>query len=183
MELALFVAVVAALAGLLRGGSLERLANTHFRASALLIAGIGIQVLFSFWSPEWMTDDFGLGALVLSNLLVLAFILVNRTLPGVLIAGMGLVLNLLVISANGAMPVSEDAAHAAGAERLEISEEALKHVRLDDDTQLGFLGDVIPVPWPGMVLSIGDIVLAAGIAVLAYVQTRSGPKPVSAASD
>ena len=182
MEIALVIAVLAVGAGRLRGGSLERLAGTQFRAFPLLIAGLGVQILFSLWSPPWMTEAVSLGVLIGSNMLVLSFLVVNRMLPGVVIAAVGLVLNLAVISSNGAMPVSPDAARAAGAEDLVISEGAIKHEVLDDDTELGFLGDVIPIPWPGFVISIGDIVLAAGIAVLAYSQTRKGPRPADATS-
>lgn len=182
MEIALVVAVIAVGVGVLRGGSLEQLAETQFRAIPLLIAGIGLQIPFSLWSPSWVNDVVSLGVLIGSNMLVLSFLVVNRILPGVVIAAVGLVLNLAVISSNGAMPVSPDAARAAGAGELVISEGAIKHEILDDDTELGFLGDVIPIPWPGFVISIGDIVLAGGIAVLAYCQTKSGPRPADAAS-
>jgi hypothetical protein len=182
MEIALVIAVLAVAAGVLRGGSLERLAATQFRAIPLLVAGLGVQILFSLWSPSWLNEAVSLGALIGSNMLVLSFLVVNRMLPGVLIAAVGLVLNLAVISSNGAMPVSPEAARTAGAEELVISEGAIKHEVLDDDTELGFLGDVIPIPWPGLVISIGDIVLAAGIAVLAYSQTKRGPRPVDATS-
>ena len=183
MEIALVIAVLAVGVGVLRGGSLEQLAGTQFRAIPLLIAGIGLQILFSLWSPSWLNEAVSLGVLISSNMLVLSFLVVNRVLPGVVIAAVGLVLNLAVISSNGAMPVSPDAARAAGARELVISEGAIKHEILDNDTELGFLGDVIPIPWPGFVISIGDIVLAAGIAVLAYSQTKSGPRPANVTSD
>jgi len=173
MEIALVVAVLAVGVGVLRGGSLEQLAATKFHAIPLLIAGIGLQILFSLWSPSWVNEAVSLGVLIGSNMLVLSFLVVNRMLPGVVIASVGLVLNLAVISSNGAMPVSPDAARTAGAKELVISEGAIKHEVLDDHTELGFLGDVIPIPWPGLVISIGDIVLAAGIAVLGYSQTKA----------
>lgn len=182
MQIALVVAVVAVVAGLLRGGSLERVANTRFRAAPLLIAGLGLQIVFGLWSPEWMTDALGLGVLIGSNMLVLSFLVVNRTLPGLVVAAVGLVLNLAVISSNGAMPVSAEAAKAVGAGELEISEGTLKHEVADDDTRLAFLGDVIPIPVVG-ILSVGDLVLAAGLARLAYSQTRRGPEPADATSD
>ena len=180
MQLVVLLAVGAVVAGLLRGGSLERLANTKFRASPLLIAGLGLQIVFSLWSPEWMAGGLGLGVLIGSNILVLSWLVVNRSLPGIVIAALGLVLNLAVISANGAMPVSPEAARDLGVENLEISG-ALKHEVADDGTRLVFLCDVIPLPGVG-ILSLGDLVLAAGIAVLAYAQTRRGPEPEGEAS-
>ncbi|MGH2751478.1 MAG: DUF5317 family protein [Actinomycetota bacterium] len=182
MQIALLVAILAVVAALLRGGSLERLAATQFRATPLLLAGLGLQVVFGLWTPGWMDDAAGLGILILSNMLMLSWLVVNRALPGLVIAAAGLVMNLAVISSNGAMPVSADAARAAGAERIEISESALKHELLDDDTRLGFLADIIPLPGLG-VWSLGDFVLAAGLAVLAYARTRRpGSEPADAAS-
>jgi len=173
LEIALVVAIVAVVVALLQGGSLERLADTKFRAVPLLLLGLALQIVFGFWSPSWMTDGLGLAVLIVSNVLVLAWLVANRSLPGLLIAAVGLLMNLAVISANGAMPVSGDAVRAAGGDELEISEEGLKHEVLDDDTRLGFLGDIIPLPALG-IWSVGDLVLAAGLALLAYRQTRWG---------
>jgi len=182
VEIALVVAIVAVVVALLQGGSLERLADTKFRAVPLLLLGLALQIVFGFWSPSWMTDGLGLAVLIVSNVLVLAWLIVNRSLPGLLIAAAGLLMNLVVISANGAMPVSADAVRTAGGETLEISEEGLKHEVLDDDTRLGFLGDIIPLPALG-IWSVGDLVLAAGLALLAYRQTRWGdPRAAGAAS-
>jgi hypothetical protein len=181
VEIALLVAGVAAVVALLQGGSLERLAATKFRAVPLLLLGLAVQILFGFWSPSWMTDAAGLAVLIVSNVFVLSWLIANRSLPGLLVAAVGLLMNLAVISANGAMPVSGDAVRAAGGDELEISEEGLKHEVLDDDTRLGFLGDIIPLPRLG-VWSAGDLVLAAGLALLAYRQTRWGESEAGAAS-
>ena len=182
MEIALLVAVVAVVVALLQGGSLERLAATKFRATPLLLFGLALQIVFGFWSPSWMNDAAGLTVLLVSNLFVLVWLIVNRPLPGLLIAAVGLLMNLAVITANGAMPVSADAVRAAGGGELEISEGALKHEVLDDETRLSFLGDIIPLPRLG-ILSAGDLVLAAGLALLAYRQTRWGESAGGAASD
>lgn len=181
MEIALLVAIVAVIVALAQGGSLERLAATNFRATSLLLLGLALQIVFGFWSPSWMTDALGLTVLLVSNLFVLAWLVVNRSLPGLLIAAVGLLMNLTVITANGAMPVSADAVRAAGGDELEISEGALKHEVLDDDTRLRWLGDIIPVPAIG-IWSAGDLVLAAGLALLAYKRTRWGELTADAAS-
>ena len=175
------VAIIAAIVALLQGGSLESLANTKFRAVPLLLLGLAPQIVLGFWSPSWMTDGAGLAALIVSNVLVLAWLILNRSLPGLLIAAVGLLMNVAVISANGAMPVSEDAVRTAGGDELEIEEGDFKHQELDDDTRLGFLGDVIPIPRVG-IWSAGDVVLAAGLALLAYRQTRWGDPRADASS-
>ena len=114
MEIALLVAILAVVVALLQGGSLERLAGTNFRAVPLLLLGLALQIVFGFWSPSWLTDASGLAILIGSNALVLGWLIVNRALPGLLIAAVGLLMNLAVISANSAMPVSGDAVRAAG---------------------------------------------------------------------
>lgn len=181
MEIALLVAIVTVVVALLQGGSLERLAATKFRATPLLLFGLALQIVFGFWSPSWMTDAAGLTVLLVSNLFVLAWLIVNRTLPGLLIAAVGLLMNLTVITANGAMPVSADAVRAAGGDASEIQEGALKHQEMNDDTRLGFLGDIIPLPALG-IWSAGDVVLAVGLALLAYKQTRWGELAADEAS-
>ncbi len=140
VEIALVVAIIAVIVALVQGGSLESLADTKFRAVPLLLSGLAFQIVFGVWSPSWMTDGLSLAVLIVSNALVLAWLVVNRSLPGLLIAAVGLLMNLAVISANGAMPVSGEAVRIAGGDELEISEEGLKHEVLDDDTRLG-------LPW------------------------------------
>jgi hypothetical protein len=91
-----------------------------------------------------------------------------------MLAGMGLVLNVLVIGFNGAMPVAEEASESAGIKRS-LEQAGLKHELLDSETALPWLGDVLPIPIFREVLSVGDILLASGIAYLIYArmnQTR-----------
>lgn len=172
MEIALVVAAVAAGVGVLAGGSLDSLAATKFAALPFLFAGLALQLIFSFWDPSWLTAGLSLAVLIGSNVLVAMFIWLNRRLAGMLIAGAGLVLNVLVISLNGAMPVSADAARVAGrAQGLENAD--IKHDRLDDETLLPWLADIMPIPGIGLIMSLGDVVLALGIARLTYARTTA----------
>ena len=176
------VGAAAVLVGLLRHGSLDALASTPFRALPVLFASLVVQVGFDIWDPEWLGDGGDLALLILTNLGVAAFLLLNRELPGMLLAAIGLVLNVLVIAANGAMPVSEEAAETAG--MGSIAEVGLKHEPLTDDTLLPFLADVIPVPGIAKIVSLGDLFLAAGIAWLVYRRmTESGKVSRPAVSD
>jgi hypothetical protein len=169
---ALALAVVALVAGLLRGGSLDSLAATDLRQGWLLAVGLGLQVVAGVWSPPWLMGARALLVLVVSNLAVVVFIALNRGVPGLLIADLGLALNLLVIVVNGAMPVSADAARAAGAEEA-LRTSGVEHERMDETTALSWLGDVIPVPPAREVLSIGDVLLAGGLAGLVYSRTTT----------
>jgi hypothetical protein len=173
MELALIAAVVAAAAGLIRGGSLTSLADTRFRWRWLLFIALAVQILFVYWSPEgWSRADLR-WVLLASTAGVAVFLTINFRLPGMLLAALGLAMNVLVIASNSAMPVSEAAADAAGAGTRGV-ESGFKHEPLDDDTRLPVLADVIPVPVTRSVLSAGDVLLITGITYLVYRRTAGG---------
>jgi hypothetical protein len=169
MLLVAVAAVGVAVISWIRGGTLEALAATRFRWSGLVFEGLLIQLAFSLWSPPGLSRTDAVWVLVLSNVAIGAFILANARLPGMLLAGLGLLLNLAVITANGAMPVSTDAASAAGVDPPREGS-AFKHERMDSETAMPWLGDVVPVPGIGEVWSVGDFLLAAGIARLVYAR-------------
>ena len=163
MLTAFALAFLAGVTARLRGGSLKDLAETTFRWTPLLVFGLVFQIVFIYWDPEWLGETGGLAVILISNLSVAAWLFVNRALPGLALAAAGMALNLLVIVANGAMPVLESSARRAGVEeRLETA--GLKHEPLEDGTVLPWLGDAIPVPPFREVLSVGDVVLALGLA-------------------
>lgn len=173
--LVLLLAVVAAVYGLVRGGSLEGLARTQFRFVWVLLAGLLIQVTFDIWDPEWLSETGDIMILLGTNVAVATFLALNRQLPGMWLAAAGLLLNVLVIGANGAMPVSMEAADFAG-----LSDQpswGMKHEALNDATLLPWIADVIPVPGLKMILSVGDVVLAAGIGWLVYKRTLEEEEP------
>ncbi|MFN2490265.1 MAG: DUF5317 domain-containing protein [Actinomycetota bacterium] len=170
MLIAFVLALAAGGAAVLRGGSLDALGRTRMRWPWLAFAGLAVQSVLVLWSPAWLHDKRALFITVIANLALLIFIAGNRRLPGMLIADIGIALNLLVIVANGAMPVSPDAARSAGIER---SPEGLEHEVIGDGTLLPWLGDVIPLPHLREVWSFGDLFLAVGIARLVYARTLS----------
>lgn len=164
------VAVVAALYGLVRGGSLEPLARTDFRYPSILFAGLFVQAGFGIWDPAWLPDTGDLVVLLASNAAVVVFLAINRHLPGMLLAALGLALNVVVITANGGMPVSLEAAQLAGLEG-DSPNLGIKHEVLGPDTVFPWIADVIPLPGLNIVISVGDVVLAAGIGWLVYKRT------------
>lgn len=101
---------------------------------------------------------------------LIVFLLLNRLVPGATWVAVGFLLNLTVIAANGAMPVSPRAAEAAG---VPITREIQgpRHEVLTDETVLSWLADVIPVPPLQTVVSAGDVWLALAIAYLLYRAT------------
>ncbi len=159
-------------AGILAGGSLRALAETRFRATWLLLGAFALQLLLDF-SDAAPRNTGALLILLASIGAVTAFLVANRHLPGIAMACVGLALNLAVIGANGAMPVSAHAAEVAGASDS-LKAPGVKHERLDEDSRLALLGDVIPLPGLKSILSVGDVLLALGLAHLVLARTTSG---------
>lgn len=174
MIIALLVAVLATVAALFRGGSLDNLATTELRWLPLLFGALVVQAAVDLSDPAWLGDTGGLVVLLATNLVVVAFLALNRHLPGMQLAALGLFLNVLVIASNGAMPVSESAAATVGLAD-ELQDPGVKHEVLDSDTKLGFLGDIIPIPVLNKLISVGDVVLAVGIGLLSYKRTLGEP--------
>ena len=166
------LAALAAIYGLARGGSLESLAATKFRHVWILMAGLILQLTLDIWDPEWLTDAGDLGVIIASNVAVALFLALNWRLPGMWLAVLGMLLNLVVITANGAMPVSAKATEVAGFE--EFTDFGIKHEPLDSDTILPILADVIALPRMRTLLSFGDVFMAAGIFWLVFVRTSEG---------
>jgi hypothetical protein len=166
--LALVPLVLGIAVGLIRGGRFENISGAQFRRPWLVFAGLILQVAAQALArsiPALQHAPAGPVVLMISYAFLIAFVVLNLRYPGTLLIGLGLLLNLTVILANGAMPVSLSAARAAGAASLPGLQTGVKHHVMGHGTHLDVLGDIIPVPQIGIV-SIGDIVLAAGIFLL-----------------
>jgi hypothetical protein len=134
----------------------------------------------------WFSDRWAAAILVLSQLALLAFVWVNRQLTGVKIFGLGLVLNLLVISLNGGlMPMSPETAGAlfpelpASTWMTGFRPGRSKNIILPiSDTRLSFLSDALLLPawfpWT-RALSPGDLLIALGIFWLLAVEAPHDP--------
>jgi hypothetical protein len=93
---------------------------------------------------------------------VTVFLAINHRHPGLKLAAAGVLLNLVVVMANGAMPVDEVSARSVGVETGSADFDA-GHEEAHEDTRLTILADRIPVPLADQVLSVGDILLLAGL--------------------
>lgn len=171
MITALIVAVVAMFIGILVGGTLESLVTTRVRWLWLVYAGFLVQITTLIWSPAWLDGGTELAVLAFTNVPIALFMALNYRLPGMVLAALGLALNLTVIFSNGAMPVATGATTGINPQ---VQDSGFKHEWLDDSTNLPWLADVIPVRPIGSVLSVGDVLLAAGIGYFVFAQmTRS----------
>ena len=101
--------------------------------------------------------------------LLLVFAVLNVDRPGLLLFAVGVLLNALVVIANGGMPITRQAVirsdQGSTLPALDAGEGGAKHHLANDDSVLLILGDVTGVPAPiGAAVSVGDLVLYAGIA-------------------
>jgi hypothetical protein len=170
--------VLGVVAGLLRGGRLQNISGVRFRRPVLVFLGLGLQLGAEAAAARFpVIQGSVLGPLILlvSYALVIGFVALNVRFPGTVLMGIGLVLNLAVILANNGMPVSLHAIHEAGGHAIPHLQNALKHRPMGPGTRLGFLGDIVPLPFLGVV-SAGDIVLATGVFALVYRLVAYRPK-------
>lgn len=157
--------------GLLRGGSLERLAGIRIRLWWLALAAWVLEavVLASPWSAG--LTPVAAPVLALAMALIGVVLALNWRVPGLGIFLIGLLLNALVMSANGGfMPVSEPALVTANStwflDEMKAEGRLQKSFLMQPDTPLWFLGDVVPIGLVEKVYSPGDLVLALGSFVL-----------------
>lgn len=147
-------------------------AGIRFGGVALIALGLQLLVIYS-----------GLGDLaflrrvlfVISYLLLFLFVFANWRRLGILIIGVGLLLNFLAIAANGGlMPVTAETMREAGlAERIEGLEAGdpiplTKDVLLDkESTRLWVLSDILMWDNPANIraFSIGDVIIFGGLVI------------------
>ena len=188
-------AFFAALVALALYGAPADWAHIRVRWQPLALGALLVQlVLFNPplnhqpWALEW-----GPWIWVISMLGMLAAFVKNAAAGGTsgtawLVAGLGVVLNLAAVTANGGqMPVSPQAlAFTKGEAHLHehsLAQDAPAQlsnvVLIGPETRLTGLGDVLPEPaWlPGAnVVSVGDLVLAAGLAWWAFYAISFGSR-------
>ena len=168
--------VLVLLIGLVAGGRLARLQSLELRGTWLFVSAAAARVGLQWASASRSSLLLALGPLLLiaSYLALLGALWMNRRIRLLWVAGIGILLNLLVIAANGgSMPAERALAMRAYGprsplvHRLDASGYTL-HRAATASTRLRFLGDVLPLPmvpprprWfcPG---SAGDVLITAG---------------------
>lgn len=164
------------LAGRFGRTGLARLATLHLRGGRLALLACTAQVV------SITTQSYQLELLLTSATMLAGFCWLNRRQAGIVLAAMGIALNMLVMVANGGtMPVSTTAVaqvlgpRADTATLLPLS----KGTILDDsEAWLPWLGDRLLLPGPLARIaawSIGDVLLLTGIGWLLW-KTMKGQK-------
>ena len=152
----------------LTGGRLSRLADLEFRRAWLALAAIVVQVLIISILPG-VGEDLSEQIHLASYLLLGAFLVVNRHIPGLLVIAAGGALNFAAIVTNGGvMPADPDAIAAAG---IPLDATEFANSAPAEGAPLGFLGDVFHTPgWLPIhnVFSVGDLVIVLGAFLLLH---------------
>ena len=168
MALPLVGVVVAVGLSLLRGGRLAQAARNEIHWLPVLIGGLLVQTLLDALAARGVVGAAGTVALLLvSEAAVLGFCLRNWYRAGMVLVAAGFTMNVLVILANGGMPVAPDAIAAMGGDPATATI-AGKHHLMSAATALPWLADVIPVPPLDLIVSVGDVVLVVGMVPFAH---------------
>jgi hypothetical protein len=151
-----------------RGVSPLRLGSVQLRWLLLPVLAFATQVL-AFGRFGSAAAPYATWLQLGSMGLLIAFLLANIRYRSVLLIVAGVALNLLAVSVNGGyMPVRITDVERIGfpdvAAQLRDGGRYQKSVPLDERTRLPWLADVIhlPLPGPDRMVSIGDVLVAAG---------------------
>jgi hypothetical protein len=173
----LLALAVAFAVGILRGGRLSRLALLSLRWPALPVLAFAAQagvIFFPVSRGQELWYGLHAGILLLSYLALLLMVWVNRRVPGMALLGLGLLLNLVVMLANGGyMPITPETMHRIGysdqvvqaavsGDRLALSKDI---VLPREQTRLWVLSDVFAIPPPFFLpsaFSLGDVLVMLG---------------------
>lgn len=173
----LAIVIFAALAiAVLRGGRLVNLGDIELKAWWLLFLALMLQIGTRFLPKEEWSEVVGVAMVLISFALLMVMVILNRSKPGMWIAGLGVLMNFVVIAINGGMPVLAGAAEVASGFTVTDPDFSgtFKHVALDETSRLTFFADVIPIRLAsiGEVISLGDVFLALGLGVFLEYELR-----------
>ncbi len=169
----LYAIPVGLVVGLLLGGRLSGLGDIRFRWAGLAVVGFAAQVLLFSEPVTARVGDLGPPLYVGSTALVFVAVLRNLAIRGMPLVAAGAGANLAAILANGGyMPASPSAA----AEMGRGAAETYSNTAIIEAPALALLTDIIPLPqWLPFanIVSVGDILIAIGVAVVIAAAMRA----------
>ncbi|HWH32235.1 MAG TPA: DUF5317 domain-containing protein [Egibacteraceae bacterium] len=189
MSLVATVVLLAVAIGYAAGGRLRHIAQIPFRRIWMVWIAFLLQFLLPFLDESTRRT---LRVPILAVAFVLAMWWIVGTWPvltrwlraGLVLVVVGWAMNFTVIALNNGMPVSAETLDRVGLPSDNIESGDLnKHVTLDDDTLLPWLGDMIPLPLAGPLrkaISLGDVVMLLGLLVFIPVGMRQEPDEATA---
>jgi len=163
--------------GKLRGGSFSNMKDANIEKWYFFVSGFFVEFTAVFMAEKGFTFFRNNVLLVhlLSYTLLFIGLYFNRRTLGFKVIASGILLNFLVIMANGGqMPVSGEAMVGIGlVDNMTAIRDGhvITHTLMGSETALRYLGDifVLPKPYPRpKIFSIGDVLMAVG--VFLYIQ-------------
>ncbi len=185
----LFFAVIAAALAIavLVGGDVRRLSQLRIRHIELLLTAFAVKVIVAVLGTTHaqLAVNVARPLNVIGAVLLVAVVWFNRRIPGALLFGAGLTLNLAAILAfGGRMPVLLPRDADPNSPILATLKSGLDplHVALEHPQGLWFIGDVFGIPGIGghsSLVSVGDLLMAAGVAwlIIRCSQRSAEPRP------
>lgn len=173
--------VSGAVIGLATGGRPRYVGRHHLRAWWLVVVGFGLQLAADRIDAAWpgtVTVLAGAAALLL-------FAALNPHLVGIGVVAVGVAANALVIGVDDGMPVRPTAvvaAHLATPSEEPVLAYGFRHHRETSSDHLTPLADTIPIPAFREVVSIGDLILAVGVAATVAHLLHPGPRHATTTS-
>jgi len=181
----LFFAVIAGalVLAVVVGGDVRRLSQIRVKHLELLIGAFGLKLVVALLGTAHseLAVNIARPLNVVGAVLLLAVVWFNRRIPGALLFGAGLVLNLAaIVSFGGRMPVVLPSGMDPSSARLAALRNGLDplHVLLPQPYGPWFIGDIFSIPslvGRSSLVSIGDILMASGIVWLIVQCSRRVP--------
>ncbi|WHY00013.1 DUF5317 domain-containing protein [Neobacillus sp. DY30] len=162
--------LISFIVGILRKGNLRAFSQLNLKWGWVFPLLLVVQLaVFTFQNDSKFLGQLSGFIYIIVYVIGLIFLFLNRKNPGFILIFIGVFLNFIVMVLNGGrMPVSVEASAVLVPGYIQALKEGLyaKHAMLTPETNLGFLGDVIPIsdPYPRtQIISIGDIIMNIGI--------------------
>jgi Family of unknown function (DUF5317) len=170
----LYAVVIGLAIGLVSGGRIASIGDIRLRWAPLILIGFGAQVLLFSDAVAARVGDLGPELYVGSTLLVVIAVVRNLAIPGLPLVAVGAACNFSAIVANGGfMPASPAAMAALGKSAPTI----YSNSAVVAQPALAPLTDIFALPtwlpWHN-IFSIGDVILAVGVAMAIAVAMRRG---------
>jgi len=168
----LYALLIGLIVGFLAGGRIDGLAELKFRWAWVMVTGLLVQVvLFSDQVTAWIGSA-GPPIYVGSSAAVFAAVLANRAITGMPLLALGAASNLAAIVSNGGfMPADQGALAVLGKTEPTV----YSNSAVIPDAALVPLTDIFALPpWIPFsnVFSVGDALIAAGVATVIIVAMR-----------
>ena len=173
--------------GLLAGGNIWNLSTVRLRWIGILLLAVVVRfgTEAAIGNGIALAEQLRLPLFGLAYAMLLAGLWANRAHPGMSLAFVGILCNLVAITLNGGrMPIWEPSLLAAGLtpEDARTVFHTILRADLDADFLIhaGPLADVIPIPLPFLrnVASVGDLFLAAGLAFFLFATVVRSPSEI-----